>query len=82
MGSKIFIPGDTVWGPFHTQSGLNIGGDVIFWGEVTTLKGLNYVDKNTIPKFYGGIEHGLDIPLPVNYQFDTERAAAKDGVDN
>ena len=82
MSSKVFITGDTVWGPFHTQSELNIGGDAVFWGKVTTLKGLNYSDKSAEPKFYGGIEHGVDIPLPVNYQFDTERNAAIDGVVN
>ncbi len=82
MSSKIFITGDTVWGPFHTQSELNMGGDAVFWGKVTTLKGLKYVDKDAAPDFYGGIEHGVDIPLPVNYQFDAERDAAIDGVDN
>lgn len=81
MSSKIFIDGDTVWGPFHTQSQLNIGGDAVFWGKVTTLKGLNLADKSAKPKFFGGIEHGVDIPLPVNYQFDKERDAAIDGVD-
>ena len=82
MSSKIFITGDTVWGPFHSQSNLNLGGDAVFWGKVTTLKGLNYVDKSSKPKFYGGIEHGVDIPLPVNYQFDAERNAAIDGEIN
>lgn len=82
MSSKIFITGDTVWGPFHTQSQLNVGGDAVFWGKVTTLKGLNYATKTADPKFYGGIEHGVDIPLPVNYQFDAEREAALDGVNN
>jgi len=81
MSSKIFITGDTVYGPFHTQSQLNVGGDAVFWGKVTTLKGLNLTDKSANPHFYGGIEHGVDIPLPVNYQFDTERQAAKDGED-
>ncbi|MDX1700067.1 MAG: hypothetical protein R3250_05580 [Melioribacteraceae bacterium] len=82
MSSKIFITGDTVYGPFHTQSELNVGGDAVFWGKATTLKGIKYVDKSAKPKFYGGVEHGVDIPLPVNYQFDTERNAAIDGVNN
>jgi hypothetical protein len=82
MSSKVFIDGDTVWGPFHTQSELNIGGDAVFWGKATTLKGIKYIDKTASPKFYGGIEHGVDIPLPVNYQFDDERNAAIDGVVN
>ena len=82
MSSKVFITGDTVWGPFHTQSELNIGGDAVFWGKTTTLKGLKYVDKSAKPKFYGGIENGVDIPLPVNYQFDEQRTAAIDGEIN
>jgi hypothetical protein len=82
MSSKVFITGDTVYGPFHTQSELNIGGDAVFWGKVTTLKGIKYIDKTANPKFYGGIENGVDIPLPVNYQFDAERTAAIDGVTN
>ncbi|MDX1702328.1 MAG: hypothetical protein R3250_16995, partial [Melioribacteraceae bacterium] len=61
---------------------LNIGGDAIFWGKTTTLKGLNFTNKTADPKFYGGVEHGVDIPLPVNYQFDAERNAAIDGEVN
>lgn len=85
MSSKEFITGDTIWGPFHTQSSLNIGGDPVFMGKVTTLKGLSpdeagLASKGYNPKFYGGYESGVDIPLPVNYQFDEERAAALDGV--
>ncbi len=61
-GGPIWWTGkDTVWGPFHTQSQLNVGGDAVFWGKVTTLKGINYSDKNAKPKFYGGVEHGVDI---------------------
>jgi len=85
MSSKEFVTGDTVWGPFHTQSALNIGGDPVFMGKVTTLKGLSPGENQMKslgynPKFYGGYESGVDIPLPVNYQFDTERTAALDGV--
>jgi hypothetical protein len=80
MSSKDFITGDTVWGPFHTQSKLNIDGDPVFWGKVTSLKGLNIADGD--PKFYGGYESGIDVPLPVNYQFTQEKSMAVDGVVN
>ena len=85
MSSKEFITGDTVWGPFHTQSLLNIGGDPVFMGKVTTLKGTSPNEDGLKkagynPKFYGGYEAGVDIPLPVNYQFTEEKAAAIDGV--
>jgi len=80
MSSKVFITGDTVWGPFHTQSRLNIDGDPVFWGKVTSLKGMNISSGD--PKFYGGYESGIDVPLPTNYQFTKEKQMAIDGVDN
>ena len=80
MSSKVFVTGDTVWGPFHTQSKLNINGDPVFWGKVTSLKGLSITKGN--PKFYGGYESGIDVPLPVNYQFTNEKSMAIDGVVN
>lgn len=85
MSSKVFVTGDTVWGPLHTQSKLNIGGDPVFWGKVTALKGMNPAPKNLAkmgydPKFYGGYESGVDVSIPINYQFTTQKAAAIDGV--
>ena len=79
MNSKVFISGDTLWGPFHVQSRLNIDGSPVFWGKTTTLKGLN-LKAGSDPKFYGGFESGVDIPLPVNYQFTKEKSIALDGV--
>ncbi len=80
MNSKEFITGDTVWGPFHTQSRLNTEGEPVFWGKASSLKGLSA--KHGTPNFYGGYESGVDIPLPVNYQFTEQRDIAKDGVTN
>lgn len=85
MSSKVFVTGDTIWGPLHTQSKLNIGGDPVFWGKVTALKGMNPSPKNLEkkgydPKFYGGYESGVDMPIPTNYQFTSQEAAAIDGV--
>ncbi len=78
MNSKEFITGDTIWGPFHTQSGLNVNGAPVFWGKVTSKKGLS-MTKGSDPKFYGGFETGVDIEMPVNYQFDEQQAAALNG---
>lgn len=85
MSSKLFLTGDTIWGPFHSQSKINIGGDPVFWGKVTTLKGLSHNENQMKsqgynPKFYGGYESGVDIPLPNNYQFSDEKQTALDGV--
>jgi len=87
MSSKQFITGDTVWGPFHTQSKLNIGGDPVFMGKVSTLKGLSpgvhqLAAHGYDPKFYGGYETGVDIPIPTNYQFTEQKSDAQDGVTN
>lgn len=87
MSSKTFITGDTVWGPFHSQSALNIEGDPVFFGKVTSLKGLNPDEKQLAklgydPKFYGGYESGVDVPLPNNYEFTDQKDACIDGVAN
>lgn len=85
MSSKVFVTGDTVWGPLHTQSKLNIGGDPVFWGKVTALKGMNPSPKNLKkkgynPEFYGGYESGVDVSMPVNYQYTSQKTAAIDGL--
>jgi hypothetical protein len=77
MNSKVFVTGDTIWGPFHTQSKLNTEGEPVFWGKASSKKGLSA--KHGTPNFYGGYESGVDIPLPVNYQFTEQETLAKDG---
>lgn len=80
--SKNFITGDTIWGPFHTQSFLNIAGDPVFWGKVTAKKGMSPSDplkKGFYPRFMGGYQSGVDIPAPNNYKFDVQKANAKNG---
>jgi len=87
MSSKIFTTGDTVYGPFHSQSTLNIDGDPVFFGKVTTLHGFNpdpkhWASRGYDPKFYGGLETGVDIPLENNYDFADQKAAALDAMNN
>lgn len=67
--------GDTFNGPFHTNDRLTTYGTPVFWGKVTTKKGLKLMGAPKDPKFYGGYESGVDIPL----QFDTTgmRSAAQ-----
>ncbi|KUG26227.1 hypothetical protein ASZ90_003938 [hydrocarbon metagenome] len=85
MSSKVFVTGDTIWGPLHTESKLNIGGSPVFWGKVTALKGMNPSEKNLAkngyyPEFHGGYESGVSVPIPNNYQFTDQKAAAIDGL--
>lgn len=86
MSSKIFVDGDTVYGPFHSQSTLNIGGSPVFYGKVTTQRGFSpdptqWDSKGFDPKFYAGFSTGVDIPF-VNTDFSQQKAVALDGVNN
>ena len=86
MSSKIFVDGDTVYGPFHSQSTLNIGGSPVFYGKVTTQRGFspepNRWESNGFdPKFYAGFSTGVDIPF-TNADYSAQKAVALDGVNN
>ncbi len=79
--SKDFITGDTVWGPFHSQSFINIAGDPAFFGKVTTLKGIKpsraqMIKNGYSPYFSQPPLSGVDIPYPNNYQFVEQKASA------
>ncbi len=59
--------GDTFNGPFHTNGKLYTYGQPVFWGKTTSRTGLKKYGSPADPKFYGGFEDGIDIPL----EFDT-----------
>ena len=82
--AKDFITGDIVWGPFHSQSFLNIVGDPKFYGAVTTFKGIKPSPSQMAslgynPFFSVPPRSGVDIPYPNNYQFVEEKQKAIDG---
>lgn len=59
--------GDTFDGPFHANDYCNVMGNPVFLGKVTCLKGLKKSPSSSNPKFLGGFESGVNIPL----EFDT-----------
>ena len=63
-----WVTGDTMWGPYHTESKMNIIGSPVFYGKVTTKLGTNpkLPDKSAKPYFYGGYESGVSIKLPTD----------------
>ncbi len=75
--SALPATGDTFNGPFHTNGKLTTYGTPVFWGKTTAKKGLKKLGSPKDPKFYGGFESGVDIPL----EFDTTgmRSAASLG---
>lgn len=59
--------GDTFEGPFHVNGWLTTYGSPVFWGKATSAKGLRMLGQPKDPKFYGGYEDGVNIPM----EFDT-----------
>ena len=61
-----WITGDTMWGPYHTESKLFISGSPVFYGKVTTRLGTNpkLPSRSAHPYFYGGYQSGVSINLP------------------
>lgn len=65
-GNDVFITGDTIWGPMHTNGKLGTTGSPVFFGKATSKLGLK-MNAPKDPKFYGGFESGIDVP----FEFDT-----------
>ena len=70
--------GDTVWGPFHTQSQLRIAGNPVFFGKVSTKLG-TVTQGWSSPQYLGGFQEGIDLPMPPNSTTDLQTAAASGG---
>jgi hypothetical protein len=79
-GSSIWwITSDTVWGPFHTQDYLRVSGNPVFWGKTTTKRSVVKNPSSSQPKFYGGFEKGVNLPLPTDGLTPIENAADAGG---
>jgi hypothetical protein len=65
--SAIPATGDTFNGPFHCNGTFYTYGTPVFWGKTTAKGSLKKYGVPKDPKFYGGFETGVDIPL----EFDT-----------
>ena len=59
--NRPWITGDTIWGRFHSNQFLVVDGDPVYYGKVTTLKGIKDMGSGSDPKFYGGYEEGIDV---------------------
>ncbi len=63
-GSIYWITGDTVWGPFHTQSKMNVSGKPVFYGKASAKNGIYKNPSSSKPEFYAGFQTGVNINLP------------------
>ncbi|OGU55637.1 MAG: hypothetical protein A2006_12815 [Ignavibacteria bacterium GWC2_35_8] len=78
-GTIWWITGDTVWGPFHTQDYLRVSGNPVYWGKATTKRNIVKNPSSSKPKFYGGFEKGVNLPLPTDGLTPIENAADAGG---
>ncbi len=67
--------GDTVWGPYHSNTKLYYTGRPVFYGKVTTRNGKS--GSGAGPKFLGGYETGVNVPLPTDLAPTKDSAIAR-----
>lgn len=65
-GTIWWTTGDTVWGPFHTNSDLRVANKPIFYGKVTIGGSQINYNKNAKPQYLGGFQKGINIAIPTN----------------
>lgn len=59
--------GDTVWGPYHSNTSIFVDGNPVFNGKTTNFSGLVKANPNTDkPQFNGGYETGVKITMPTD----------------
>jgi len=78
-GTIYWITQDTVWGPFHTQDYLRVAGNPCFWGKATTKRDVVKNPSSSKPRFFGGFEKGVNLPLPIDGLTPVENAADAGG---
>lgn len=76
---RTWITGDTMWGAYQTNQFLNINGDPVFYGKVSTSAGLKMTTGSN-PQFLGGLVTGVEVPWPTNIKFNTQKTAAAVGA--
>jgi hypothetical protein len=56
-----WITGDSVWGGFHSNQFLVVDGRPVFFGKVTTFKGIKDMGGDSDPQFLGGYAEGIQV---------------------
>lgn len=81
-GSIWWTNNDTVWGPFHTQDYIRCYRRPVFYGKATTKRKLIYYTsrRKDKPRFFGGFERGVNLPLPDDGLNKIRLAAQDEGL--
>lgn len=81
--NRPWITGDSIWGGFHSNQFLVVDGDPVFFGKVTTLKGIKDMGTGSDPQFLGGYEEGIDVNWVKSMHYpDYDALAPTAGVNN
>ena len=56
--------GDTVWGPYHSNTSLYVSGNPVFNGKATAHGGVVKNSNPSNPVFNGGFQSGITITMP------------------
>lgn len=81
--NRPWITGDSIWGGFHSNQFLVVDGDPVFFGKVTTLKGIKDMGTGSDPQFLGGYEEGIDVNWLKSMHYpDYNALAPTAGVNN
>ncbi|MFI5237308.1 MAG: hypothetical protein ACHQLA_05170 [Ignavibacteriales bacterium] len=76
-GTIWWIGSDTVWGPFHTQDYMRVKSHPVYFGKATTKRNMIYYTSEAAdkPRFFGGYDQGVNLPLPTTAVDDMESNA-------
>ena len=61
-----WVTGDTVWGPYHSNTKLYVSGNPVFEGKTTAFGGLVKNSNPSNPVFNGKFESGVSITMPTD----------------
>jgi hypothetical protein len=62
--SIVWVTGDTVKGPYHTNGKLYVSGNPVFTGKTTAFQGIHKANSGDNPQFLGTFQSGVSITMP------------------
>ncbi len=77
--SIYWTTGDTVWGPYHSNTKLYVDGNPVFNGKTTNFGGLVKKNPSDNPKFNGTYETGVSITMPSDFNILKGKATQAGG---
>lgn len=75
-----WITGDSVWGGFHSNQFLVVDGDPVYFGKVTTLKGIKDLGSGSNPEFLGGYKEGVKVDWTKSMHYPNYQTIAGAGA--